>query len=140
MREHDGSPVLLAEDNEVNQFVAILLLKKHGFSVDVAANGRLAVEMCLSRPYEAVFMDCRMPELDGYGAAAEIRRRETPGRRVPIIAMTANVTDGNRKRCLAAGMDDYLGKPIDAKALNDAIARIVGRRHRGGAAPRGALS
>ena len=124
MRERDGSPVLLAEDNEINQFVAIHLLKKHGFSVDVAANGRRAVEMCLRRSYEAVFMDCRMPGLDGYEAAAEIRRREARGRRVPIIAMTANVTDGDRERCLAAGMDDYLGKPIDAKALSDAIARL----------------
>jgi CheY-like chemotaxis protein len=125
MPEHDGRPVLLAEDNELNQFVAILLLKKHGLSVDVAANGREAVDMCLRSRYEAVFMDCRMPELDGYEAAAEIRRREPPGRRVRIIAMTANVTDGDRQRCLAAGMDDYLEKPIDRKALNGAIERLL---------------
>jgi CheY-like chemotaxis protein len=117
--------VLLAEDNKLNQFVAILLLEKHGFSVDVAANGRQAVEMCLRRPYEAVFMDCRMPALDGYEAATEIRRREPPGRRVPIIAMTANVTDDERQRCLAAGMDEYMGKPIDRKSFDAAIARLL---------------
>jgi two-component system sensor histidine kinase/response regulator len=125
MQEKDASPVLLAEDNEINQFVAVHLLEKHGFAVDVAANGRLALEMCQRRTYEAVFMDCHMPELDGYEATAEIRRREAPGRHMPIIAMTADVLDGDRARCLAAGMDDYVGKPIDPEALKDAIARLL---------------
>jgi two-component system sensor histidine kinase/response regulator len=130
MQEPDATAVLLAEDNEVNQFVAVHLLKKHGFAVDVAANGRLALEMCRRRSYDAIFMDCHMPELDGYEATAEIRRQEEPGRHMPIIAMTADVLDGDRARCLAAGMDDYVAKPIDPEALNDAIARSV-EVHRG---------
>jgi two-component system sensor histidine kinase/response regulator len=129
MEEHDGTLVLLAEDNEVNQLVAICLLEKHGFRVDVAANGALALEMCARGAYEAVFMDCQMPGVDGYEATAEIRRRERPGQHMPIIAMTANVMDSDRARCLAAGMDDFVGKPIDPAALGDAIARSMDGDH-----------
>ena len=123
--EHDGSLVLLAEDNEINQLVAVRMLEKHGFRVEVAANGLVALEMCRRRSYKAVFMDCQMPELDGYETAAEIRRREGSGRHMPIIAMTANTMKGDREQCLAAGMDDYIGKPIDPEALSDAIARSL---------------
>ncbi len=124
---HDdhGSLVLLVEDNEINQLVAVRMLEKHGFRVDVAANGRVALEMCQSRRYEAIFMDCQMPELDGYETTAEIRRREGVDRRVPIIAMTANTMKGDREKCLDAGMDDYVGKPVDPKALGDAISRSL---------------
>ena len=101
------------------------MLEKHGFQVDVAVNGRVALEMCRRRTYKAVFMDCHMPELDGYETALEIRRRERPGRHIPIIAMTANVMKGDRELCLAAGMDDHVGKPVDADALLDAIARSL---------------
>lgn len=120
--EHHGNLVLLVEDNESNQFAAVLLLEKHGFRVDVAANGRVALEMCQHRSYKAVFMDCRMPEVDGYQATTELRRREGTGRRTPIIAMTAN---GEPGWCLAAGMDDHVGKPIDREALSAAIARSL---------------
>ncbi len=123
--ERAGDLVLLAEDNEINQIVAVRMLEKHGFQVDVAVNGRVALEMCRRRTYKAVFMDCHMPELDGYETALEIRRRERPGRHIPIIAMTANVMKGDRELCLAAGMDDHVGKPVDADALLDAIARSL---------------
>jgi two-component system sensor histidine kinase/response regulator len=124
-KEYDGDPVLLAEDNEINRIVAVRMLEKHGFRVDVAVNGRMALEMCRRRRYKAVFMDCHMPELDGYEATLEIRRREAPGQHLPIIAMTANTMKGDRELCLAAGMDDHLGKPVDADALDHAIARSM---------------
>jgi len=127
--EHDGSLVLLAEDNEINQLVAVRMLEKRGFRVDVAANGREALEMCRRRRYKAVFMDCQMPELDGYETTAEIRRREGSDRRVPVIALTANTMKGDREKCLAAGMDDYVGKPIESGALNDAITRTLTGSH-----------
>jgi len=125
-REHDGSLVLLAEDNEVNRTVAARMLEKRGFRVNVAVDGREALWMCRRRRYEAVFMDCQMPELDGYAATVELRRREGTERRVPIIAMTASTMDGDRERCLAAGMDDYIPKPIEAEALDNAIFRSMG--------------
>ena len=119
-----GDLVLLAEDNEINRSWPCDMLEKHGFQVDVAVNGRVALEMCRHRRYKAVFMDCHMPELDGYETSLEIRRRERPGHHMPIIAMTANTMDGDRELCLAAGMDDHLGKPVDA-ALLDTIARSL---------------
>jgi len=121
----DVSQVLLVEDNEINQLVAVKMLEKHGFRVDVAANGRIALEMCRSRRYQAVFMDCHMPELDGYETTAEIRRLEGGHRRMPIIAMTASTMKGDREKCLDAGMDDYVGKPVESQALGDAIARAM---------------
>ncbi len=127
--ERDGTLVLLVEDNEINQLVAVRMLEKHGFHVNVADNGRVALEMCARRRYKAVFMDCHMPELDGYETATEIRRLEGNDRRVPIIAMTADTKKGNREKCLAAGMDDYVGKPIDTKTLKDAIGRSLDSGH-----------
>ncbi len=124
-KEYDGDLVLLAEDNEINRIVAVRMLEKHGFRVDVAVNGRMVLEMCRRRRYKAVFMDCHMPELDGYEATLEIRRREAPGQHLPIIAMTANTMKGDRELCLAAGMDDHLGKPVDVDALDHAIARSM---------------
>ncbi len=124
-QEYDGDLVLLAEDNEINRIVAVRMLEKHGFRVDVAVNGRMALEMCRRRRYKAVFMDCHMPEIDGYEAAIEIRRREASGDHLPIIAMTANTMKGDRELCLAAGMDDHLGKPVDPEALRHAIVRSM---------------
>ena len=135
-RVHDGSPVLLAEDNEINRIVARRMLEKRGFRVDEAVDGREALAMCRRRRYKAVFMDCQMPELDGYETTVELRRREGTDRRVPIIAMTASTMDGDRERCLAAGMDDYVPKPIAAEALDNAISRSMDpyreRAHNGG--------
>ncbi|MDA0183119.1 ATP-binding protein [Solirubrobacter phytolaccae] len=115
-------PVLVAEDNPVNRIVATEMLRKRGLTVEHAADGRAAVDMVLARPYAAVFMDCQMPELDGYEATRELRRADVT---VPIIAMTANAMKGDREQCLAAGMDDYLAKPLHASDLDEALGRWV---------------
>ena len=117
--------VLLVEDNVVNQTVAKHLLSRAGCRVDVAENGRQAVEMVERSAYDVVFMDCLMPEMDGYDATAEIRRREAPGTRVRIVAMTANALRGDRERCLAVGMDDYLSKPLNPDELAAAFKRAT---------------
>jgi CheY-like chemotaxis protein/HPt (histidine-containing phosphotransfer) domain-containing protein len=115
--------VLLAEDNPVNQEVALGLLEVLGVSVDVAENGRCAVERAASAHYDLVLMDCQMPELDGFAATAAIRAREREtGGHLPIVALTANALDGDREICLAAGMDDYLSKPFTREQLAAILA------------------
>ena len=117
--------VLLAEDNIVNQKVAVRMLQKLGCRVDVAADGREAVEMWRLCPYDLIFMDCQMPEMDGYEATAEIRR-DSPAGHVPIVAMTANAMKGDRERCLKAGMDGYVTKPVKRQTLFAEIDRVLG--------------
>jgi signal transduction histidine kinase/DNA-binding response OmpR family regulator len=114
--------VLLAEDNAVNQKLACKLLEKLGCRVDVAANGREALAMCRTAPYDIVFMDCQMPEMDGYEATRVLRREES-GRHTPVIALTANSMPGDREECLRAGMDAHLSKPIRPEELAAALAR-----------------
>jgi PAS domain S-box-containing protein len=121
--------VLLVEDNEINQRVAARMLEKRGYRVEVAPNGLVGLERLPQRPFVAVFMDCHMPVLDGYQATMQLRRLESGDEHVPVIAMTANTVKGDREKCLSAGMDDYLGKPISGAALDAAIARTV--RHPG---------
>ena len=115
--------MLLAEDNAVNQRVAVRMLERLGCRVDVAGNGLEALDLSSRLPYDIIFLDCQMPELDGYGAARAIRKREAGGPRVPIIALTANAMDGDREECLAAGMDDYLTKPVAMASLASALQR-----------------
>jgi two-component system sensor histidine kinase/response regulator len=117
-------PVLVAEDNEVNQFAAIRLLRRFGFSVDLAVNGREAITMSGRKEYAAIFMDCQMPEVDGYTATRVIRRRDGDGLRTPIVALTAHALEGDREKCLDAGMDDYLTKPLRLQTLEALIQRI----------------
>jgi two-component system, sensor histidine kinase and response regulator len=120
--------LLLVEDNPTNQRVAQLQINKLGYAVHTVANGRDAVDAIEALPYAAILMDCQMPVMDGFEATAAIRRWERGhgSRRVPIIAMTANAMEGDRDKCILAGMDDYLSKPIDASALMDALTRWVG--------------
>jgi PAS domain S-box-containing protein len=115
--------VLVAEDNLVNQRVALLMLQKLGLEVDIAANGAEAVKLVGERSYNAIFMDCLMPVMDGYDATRAIRNLENGQRRTPIIAMTANAFPEDRIRCLGAGMDDHLVKPATIAAFRNMVGR-----------------
>ncbi|MDQ0028515.1 PAS domain S-box protein [Arthrobacter bambusae] len=117
--------VLVVEDNEVNQLVAREMVTSLGYRADVVADGAQAVSATAAIAYAAVLMDCHMPVMDGFEATKAIRIRESPGVRLPIIAMTAGALDEDRERCLAAGMDDYLTKPVDIALLDTALARWV---------------
>ncbi len=122
-----GSPlrVLVAEDNAVNQKLALRMLEKLGIRADLAVNGMEALKMFEQAPYDVIFMDCQMPEMNGYDAARGIRRRERAGRHAAIIAMTAEIVEGCRDRCIAAGMDDYISKPVNINAIVAALEKCV---------------
>jgi two-component system sensor histidine kinase/response regulator len=117
--------VLVAEDNPINQKVARRMLEKLGVRVDVAANGREAVQMASDLSYDLIFMDCQMPDMNGYEASMEIRRRDKPDQRVPIIAMTADATTACREQCLAAGMDHFVAKPVKLDDLKTALKKTL---------------
>jgi CheY-like chemotaxis protein len=126
--------VLLAEDNVINCIVAEALLTKLGMETTLAHNGREAVDLAGAHRYDAILMDCMMPELDGLQATRQIRAAEG-ARRVPIIAMTALAMPGDREACLAAGMDDYVSKPVRLPALEAAIRRATSRARKPSSMP-----
>jgi CheY-like chemotaxis protein len=114
--------ILIAEDNAINQKVIERMVQKLGYHVNLVTNGREAIEALSHDDYGLIFMDCQMPEMDGFEACREIRKTET-GFRIPIVAITANAMKGDRERCLAAGMDDYVSKPFKQDDLRVVIER-----------------
>ncbi len=121
-----GRPsILIAEDNLINQKVIERMVQKLGYRADLVANGREALEALTRMPYGLVFMDCQMPEMDGFEACREIRNRDLGGARIPVIAITANAMKGDRERCLAAGMDDYVSKPFKQDDLKNVIEKWI---------------
>jgi CheY-like chemotaxis protein len=117
--------ILVVEDNAVNQLVACEMVAKLGYVAEVASDGAEAISAIAARAYAAVLMDCHMPVMDGFEATKAVRAREMGSVRLPIIAMTAGAQDEDRERCLAAGMDDYLSKPVGLAALGEALNRWV---------------
>lgn len=118
--------VLLAEDNSVNQLLAATLLRKRGHKVDVVGNGTEAITALAAQRFDLILMDVQMPEMDGFEATAAIRDHERgSSQHIPIIAMTAHAMKGDRQRCIDAGMDGYVAKPITAQELFQAIDELV---------------
>jgi CheY-like chemotaxis protein len=116
-----SASVLLAEDNVVNQKVASLMLQRLGCEVHIVGNGREAIAACTARVFDLIFMDVQMPYMDGLEAARCIRKLQ--GKDTPIIALTASAVSGDREKCLEAGMDDYLAKPVTSQVLADKLPR-----------------
>ncbi|PCJ44459.1 MAG: hypothetical protein COA99_06925 [Moraxellaceae bacterium] len=124
--EEQDKHILLVEDNKVNQMVARGMLTKLGYQVTTANHGKEALSILDQKPFDLILMDCLMPEMDGYAATEAVRKREGGGKRTPIIAMTASVIEGEESHCLAAGMDDYLAKPVNVVELGGKLREWLG--------------
>ncbi len=116
--------MLLAEDNLVNQQIVLAMLKPLNLAIRVAANGTQALAAICEERFDLVLMDCQMPEMDGFAASTQIRQR-FPDLKLSIVALTANAMEGDRERCLAAGMDDYLTKPFKREQLLHVVAKWI---------------
>ena len=129
--EFRGRSLLLVDDNELNASLACRLMETIGFQVEMAANGAVALEKFASRRFDIILMDCQMPVMDGYAAAQAIRAIETRtcAPRTPVIAITAYTLHGDREKCLAAGMDDFLGKPYALRDLRPKLHRWISVEH-----------
>jgi CheY-like chemotaxis protein len=122
------SRILLVEDNAVNQRIGVALLERAGYQTEVANNGREGLAALAHMPFDLVLMDCQMPVMDGYAATRALREMESrTGGHIPVIAMTAHVMEGDRERCLEAGMDDYVAKPVVSAELYEKIRYWLGR-------------
>jgi CheY-like chemotaxis protein len=118
--------ILVVEDSPVNRLVAVRVLERRGYHVHVVNDGREALQALATQRYDAVLMDCQMPDIDGYEATRELRRRERgTSLHTPVIAMTAHAMTGDRERCIAAGMDDYVTKPVRSQTLTDVLERWI---------------
>jgi PAS domain S-box-containing protein len=127
--EESTAQILLAEDNDLNKQVALRILKKLGYEADAVKNGVEALKAVQKHAYELVLMDCQMPEMDGYTATEEIRKlEENKDKHIPIIALTAHALKGDKDRCMQAGMDGYLSKPIDVRALSNTLQQWLGKK------------
>jgi CheY-like chemotaxis protein len=124
-RQSSKNRILLAEDNLVNQKVVVRLLEKLDFRVQVASDGRSALNAWQEGHFDLILMDCQMPIMDGYEVTRAIRSQEDGRSRIPIVALTANAMKGDEEICRAAGMDDYLTKPIDRNALEACLERFL---------------
>ena len=134
--ESSSLRILLAEDNTVSQNVFLLLLDRLGYRADLATNGREVVDACTGKSYDVVLMDLQMPEMDGFDATRRIRSALSSAERPFIVAMTAHALRGDRERCLAAGMDDYLSKPVQIENLKAVLERVAVTRPRAVASPK----
>jgi len=128
MAQHHPLRILLAEDNVVNQKLALRLLQQMGYRADLASNGSEAIECVERQPYDVILMDVQMPEMDGLEASRRITAQWRQDRRPRIVAMTANAMQGDREMCLAAGMDDYITKPIRVDQLIEALNSVNARK------------
>lgn len=117
--------VLIAEDNPINQRVAVIILSKLGYHTDVADEGAEALQMLQKQPYDLILMDCQMPVMDGFEATKAIRALPSEVSQIPIIAVTANALPGQREKCLATGMNDYLSKPIQTDLLASTLRKYL---------------
>ena len=128
-RVQQAERILLADDSEANQMLIVRLLERRGYRVDVVSGGSEALAALAQKHYDLLFLDCFMPDMSGFETARRIRSSESPGRRIPIIAITANVLPEDRQKCLACGMDDFVAKPINRDNLFSALTRWLPSPH-----------